>query len=172
MEKDCEERFEELETRKEKFQSKDCVQRKIPDDCKIYRAIKKTDKKVPARPDPGCFSDKGLSVIIAGPDLPEVNLEKEFERWKEKGYVGVWEIPKESLPADEYIYSHDPFPYYDKDGKECAQPCKNHAHIFCHKPQAKGKTIAKDGQWKIHPVDNESSKNSSATSDEIIQTDA
>ena len=151
----CETRKEDYFARKVIFETTDLKELQIPADCKIFRMVSKLDKKDRKYPDLTCFSDKGLSVVITGFGLPDVDIERVFlEDWKPRDYVGVWEIPKEIFPEQEYSIHHDPFPYYDKTGKTVEQKCKNHAQIFCNKGLPKSRQVKESGSWIIQPDTN------------------
>ncbi len=149
LHEDCVTLINELNSRREQYECPTLRELEIPEDCRIYRAVNKIDKKNTTEPDSKCFSGKGLSVYIQGTNLPVFDLEKEFEQWKTKGYLGVWEVPKELFPEAEFRIRHDPFPY--TIGPEKYEQTPNHAQIFCHKSRGKGREIVEKGKWAIPP---------------------
>ena len=149
MHEDCIPRIQNLDSRKAKYENPTLRESAIPPDCKIYRAVSRVDKRDATQPDFTCFTDKGLSVLIEGSNLPPLDLASVFKQWKERGYLGIWEMPMTLFPQPAYLLRHDPFPF--ESGGKVHQQDANHAQIFCHKPQSKGKEVARSGKWAIAP---------------------
>lgn len=136
----CKEKFADYEARLAEHQASFKIVQ-LTEQHTLYRLLQKNDIEVQMeKPKERVFSNPDFSVLAEGPELPQLDVEKEIKASNGK-FVGAVIIKPDCYPETEYYIRHDPLPYGD-----LAQHA-NHAQVFCKKNNAKCRSLQASCTW-------------------------